>query len=159
SSIWHAGQIIALVVANSFEAAREAAHKVQVRYDEEKPSATFDSPGSTAEPVADTNKKHEDPHVGSAEAAFATAEAKVDAQYEPPIQHHNPMELFTTTCFWSGGRLIVHEPSQFVHGLRAELAKQLRIERESVRVLSRYVGGGFGSRGGITSRTAWVAIA
>jgi len=59
------------------------------------------------------------------------------------------MELFTTTCFWSGDHLTIHEPSQFVHGLRGSVARQLGLDLEKVRVLSRYVGGGFGARGGV----------
>src|SRR4029079_3823622 len=103
--IWHGGQIIAVVVADSFEAAREAAHKVGVRYEEEPPSASFDSSGATSETAASATKGYEDPQVGNAVAAFAQAEVKIDAQYETPIQHHNPMELFTTTCVWSGAGL------------------------------------------------------
>src|SRR5262245_4371043 len=157
--VWHAGQIVAVVVAETFEAAREAAHKVTVRYAEEAPAATFDSPGVSSEPAATANKQHQDPAVGNAEQAFAAAEAKIEAEYETPTQHHNPMELFTTTCLWSGDRLIIYEPRQFVHAVRAEVAKQLGLELENVRVISRFVGGGFGSRGGITSRTAWIALA
>ena len=157
--IWHDGQIIAVVVADAYEAAREAAHKIGVRYAAETPSASFDSPGAELVPVASIDKKHEDARLGDVEPAFNAADVKIDARYETPIQHHNPLELFTTTCLWTGGRLIVHESSQFVHGLRAAVAKQLGLKLEDVRVISRYVGGGFGSRGGATSRTAWVAIA
>jgi xanthine dehydrogenase YagR molybdenum-binding subunit len=157
--IWHDGQIIAVVVADTYEAAREAAHKVRTNYHEETPSPTFDSAGATVDPAASLDKHHEDPHVGDANGAFATADVKVEARYETPTQHHNPMELFTTTCLWSGDRLIIHEASQFVHALRGGVAKQLGMNPESVQVISRFVGGGFGSRGGPTSRTAWIAIA
>ena len=157
--IWHAGQIIAVVVADTYEAAREAARKVVVHYAEDIPSATFDSQGISSEPAAAANKQHQDPQIGDALTAFDNADVRVDARYETPIQHHNPMELFTTTCVWSGNRLIIHEPSQFVHAVRAEVAKQLGMDVENIRVLSRFVGGGFGARGGITSRTAWIALA
>ena len=156
--IWHDGQIIA-VVADTYEAAREAAHKVRVDYVEEIPAATFDSAGASIDPASAIDKQHKDPSVGDAETAFASAEVKVDARYETPTQHHNPMELFTTTCLWSGDRLIIHEPSQFVHAVRAGVAKQLGLKPEKVQVISRFVGGGFGSRGGLTPRTAWIAIA
>jgi len=156
--VWHAGQIIAVVIADSYEAAREAAHKVVVRYEPQPPAASFDSPGVTLESAAAANKQS-DPQVGDAAAAFAAADVKIEASYATPTQHHNPMELFTTTCLWSGDRLIIHEPSQFVHGVRAEVARQLGLNLEHVRVLSRFVGGGFGSRGGITARTAWIALA
>jgi xanthine dehydrogenase YagR molybdenum-binding subunit len=157
--IWHDGQIIAVVVAETFEAAREAAHRVGVAYVEDAPSASFDSPGVKIDAASAVEKKHEDPQVGDVETAFSAADVKVDARYETPTQHHNPMELFTTTCFWLGDHLTIHEPSQFVHGLRGGVARQLGLDLENVRVLSRYVGGGFGARGGVTSRTVWIAIA
>ncbi|MBI0537389.1 xanthine dehydrogenase family protein molybdopterin-binding subunit [Roseomonas sp. KE2513] len=155
--VWHDGQIIAVVVADTFEAAREAAHKVAVDYESEPPSATFGSPG--AEEEVRKAGEHKDYHVGDAEAAFAAAPVKVDARYGTPTQHHNPIELFTTTCVWNGSKLTVYEPSQFVYGLRGNLAQQLHMEPGDIHVISRYVGGAFGSRGGITARTAWIAIA
>jgi xanthine dehydrogenase YagR molybdenum-binding subunit len=155
--IAHDGQIIGVVVADSFEAAREAAHKVRVDYEVEPPSATFGSPG--AEEEVRKAGEHNDYKVGDAETAFAAAEVKVDARYSTPTQHHNAIELFTTTCEWREGKLTVYEPSQFVYGLRGSLAKQLRMEPGDIHVVSRFVGGAFGSKGGITARTAWIAIA
>lgn len=151
--IWHAGQIVALVVAESEEAAREAAGKLRIAYAEEPPSAGFDSPGTTKEPAGGEEE------VGEAEAAFAAAPVKIDARYETPTQHHNPLELFTTTCAWNDGALIIHEPSQFVQGLKQGVARQLDLPPDRVRVLSPFVGGAFGSKASITPRTALVALA
>ena len=155
--IWHDGQIIGVIVADTYEAAREAAFKVHVAYAEEAPAATFGSAGAEEERRQD--EEHEDYEVGHADAAFAAAGVKIDATYGTPTQHHNPIELFTTTCAWSGSRLTIWEPSQFVYGLRGTVAKQLGIDPEDVRVVSKFVGGAFGSKGGATSRTAWIAIA
>ena len=69
------------------------------------------------------------------------------------------MELFTTTCAWDGPKLTIYEGSQSMWGLKANVAEQLGIDPTMVRTVSRYVGGAFGSRGGTTSRTAWIAIA
>jgi xanthine dehydrogenase YagR molybdenum-binding subunit len=157
--IWHDGQIIAVVVAETFEAAREAANKVHVDYVRETPSGVFDSPGVTTEPHKPPKPGAEDPKVGDAAAALARAPVKVDARYSTPAQHHNPIELFTTTCVWDGPKLTVYEPSQFMWGLKAGLAKQLNIDPANVRTVSRYVGGAFGSKGFATGRTAWIAIA
>lgn len=156
--VWHDGQIVAVVVADSFEAAREAAHKVGVDYVSETPSATFDSPGVTIEPHK-TTPERPDPNKGDAAAALATAEVKIDARYSTPPQHHNPMELFTTTCVWDGPHLTIYEGSQSMWGLKNAVARQLGVDPAMVRTVSRYVGGAFGSRGGTTSRTAWIAIA
>ena len=157
--IWHDGQILALVVAETFEAAAEAAHKVGVEYDERPPTATFDSAGATVKPVAETDKEHKDPMLGDAASAFSAAPVVVDAEYATPTQHHNPMELFATTCVWSDDKLTVYEPSQFVYGVKYGLAEQLDVDPETIRVVSTYVGGGFGSRGSLTPRTALVALA
>jgi xanthine dehydrogenase YagR molybdenum-binding subunit len=156
--IWHDGQIIAVVLAESYEAARESAGRVEIDYVAEAPSATFDSPGVTVE-------RHKlrpgspDPTKGDAAAALAAAAVKIDARYATPTQHHNPMELFTTTCVWDGPRLTIYEGSQAMWGLKAAVATQLGLDPALVRTVSRYVGGAFGSRGAVTSRTAWIAIA
>jgi len=155
--IWHDGQIIAVVVAETYEAAREAALAVGVNYAEEQPSATFDSLG-IEEQVREPGE-HKDFEIGDAEAAFAAAEVKIDARYGTPTQHHNPIELFTTTCAWHDGSLTVYEPSQFVYGLRGALAKQLHLDPKRIRVVSRHVGGAFGSKGIPSARTAWIAVA
>lgn len=161
--VWHIGQIIAVVVAETLEAARQAAHLVEVGYEAEAPSATFGSAGATeqslAEATAADRQPYKDIEVGDAPAAFAAAAVKVEASYSTPTQHHNAMELFTTTCEWHGAKLTIHEPNQFLHGLRAEVAAQLGISADDVRVLSRYLGGAFGGKGGTTARTAWIAIA
>src|SRR5258705_5903469 len=158
--IAHDGQIIAMVVADSYEAAREAAYKVRVAYAPAKPSATFGSDGLKIEDATKVSEQHKEvPNKGDAEAALAAADVVVDAEYATPTQHHNPMELFTTTCVWEGDKLTVYEPSQFVYGLKNGVAQRLCIEGDRVHVVSHYVGGAFGSRGTMTPRTALVALA
>jgi xanthine dehydrogenase YagR molybdenum-binding subunit len=156
--VWHDGQIIAVVVADSFEASREAAHKVEAEFAAQPPSATFDAPGVTVEPHKVTPESP-DPKKGDAPAALAAAPVKIDQNYSTPTQHHNPIELFTTTCVWDGPQLTIYEPSQSMWGLKTSVAQQLGIDPAMVRTVSRYVGGAFGSKGGTTSRTAWIAIA
>jgi len=158
--ILHDGQIIAVVLADSYEAAREAAYRVKATYSEEKPSATFGSRGLTEEDATKVSEQHKKlPQAGNAEAALAAAEVVIDAEYATPTQHHNPIELFSTTCVWSDDRLTVYEPSQFVYGLKNGVAQRLGIEPDKVRVISSYVGGAFGSKGTMTPRTALIALA
>ena len=154
--IWHDGQIIAIVVAETYEAAREAAHHVEVSYVAEAPSATFDSPGVETQPHKP--EKGPDPNKGDAAGAYAGAEVKFEGRYSTPTQHHNPIELFTTTCAWDGPKLLIYEPSQFMWGSKASAATRLDLDPDNVRAVSRYVGGAFGSKGP-NPRTAWVAIA
>jgi xanthine dehydrogenase YagR molybdenum-binding subunit len=154
--IWYAGQIIGIVVADTYEAAREAANRVEVDYIEEPPSATFAAAGVTTEPHQ--AEKTPDPKKGDAETAYAGAPVKFEAHYTTPTQHHNPIELFTTTCVWAGPKLTIYEPSQFMWGTKASAATRLALDPENVRAVSRYIGGAFGSKGP-NPRTAWVAIA
>ena len=79
--IWHGGQIVAVVLAETFEAAREAAYRLDVSYAEEQPSAGFDSAGATTVAAKDVSSSFEDPAVGDAEAAFASAPVTVDQRY------------------------------------------------------------------------------
>jgi len=158
--IWNDGQIVALVVANTLEAAEEAAFKLRVDYDEETASATLDSPGTEIIPAVGASERHkEDPKVGDAESAFAAAPVKIDFVYETPVEHHNAIELFSTTCAWSNDELTVNDPSQFVYGWKNGLARELAIDPAKVRVVAPYVGGAFGSKGPMTPRTAIVALA
>jgi xanthine dehydrogenase YagR molybdenum-binding subunit len=157
--IWHGGQIVAVVLAETFEAAREGAHRLRVNYAEEQPSAGFDSAGTTTVAAKEASSSFEDPAVGDAETAFAAAPVTVDQRYATATMHHNPIELFTTSCAWADGRLTVWEGSQNVTGFKYGLAEQLGIDPEKVHVVSPYIGGAFGSRGSLTQRTALIAVA
>jgi xanthine dehydrogenase YagR molybdenum-binding subunit len=158
--IFHEGQIIAMVLADSYEAAREAAYKVSAAYAADAPSATFGSDGLQEEDATKVSQQHKSvPNTGDAQAALGAADVVIEAEYSTPTQHHNPMELFSTTCAWSGDQLTVHEPSQFVYGLKNGVAQRLGIDADKVHVVSPYVGGAFGSKGSMTPRTALVALA
>jgi xanthine dehydrogenase YagR molybdenum-binding subunit len=102
--IWYAGQIIAVVIANSFEEARAAARQLKVEYVGEPPTASFAVGDEGVDAVGQTEKG---PAVGDAIGAYAKAPVKIDARYATPTQHHNSMELFTTTCAWKDGKLTV----------------------------------------------------
>ncbi|TIO13521.1 MAG: xanthine dehydrogenase family protein molybdopterin-binding subunit, partial [Mesorhizobium sp.] len=95
-TIFHDGQIIALAVAETFEAAEEAAQLIRADYEEEKPSASFDSPGTKTIPAAGKSPLFkEDVKAGDFDAAYAAAAVRIDARYSTPTQHHNPIELFS----------------------------------------------------------------
>jgi xanthine dehydrogenase YagR molybdenum-binding subunit len=158
SEIAEEGQIIAIVLADSYEAARDAANRVKVAYTAAHPTASFDSPDTTSAPAkGQLAQFKEDPKVGDFKKAFDAAEVKLTADYETPPQHHNPMELFATSCVWNGDRLTIYEPSQYVHGLKNGVAAQLDIDADNIRVVNSYVGGAFGSKGSMTPRTAIIA--
>ncbi|MEA2984230.1 MAG: xanthine dehydrogenase YagR molybdenum-binding subunit [Alphaproteobacteria bacterium] len=152
--IQHDGQIVAMVVANTFEAAREAAYRVKIRYSAENPSAGFGADG-----IVEAGVKKKLPQAGDAESAFEAADVKLEADYGMPAQHHNPIELFTTTAVWNNGELTVYEPSQFMYGLKNNVAKKLGIEADKVHAVSHFVGGAFGCKAQVSPRTGLVAFA
>jgi xanthine dehydrogenase YagR molybdenum-binding subunit len=153
-NIQHDGQIVGMVVADTFEAAREAAYKVNISYDAQTPSATFGSAGLT-----DSVAEKPLPKAGDAEKAFDEAAVKLKAEYSTPTEHHNPIELFTTTAVWNNDALTIYEPSQFMHGLKNNAARKLGIKPEKVHAVSHFVGGAFGAKAQLTPRTGLVALA
>ena len=159
NEISYDGQPVALVVGETFEAAREGAHRLIVRYSDAQPAAGLNSPGTETVAGKDASKKHEDPKVGDAAGAFAAAPVRVDVQYETGTEHHNPIELFATVCAWQDKKLTVWESSQNMWGFKNGLAQQLGIQVEDVHAVSPFVGGAFGSRGSLTQRTAILARA
>ncbi len=153
-AVHYHGQIVALVVADTQEAAEEAAASVKVTYAAEHASADMDGARSAPE----TNEKAALTK-GDADAAFASAPVKVDLRYDTPAQHHNPIELYATTASWSGDKLTVNAPSQWVVGTQAGLAKIFGVPMANVHVECPYVGGGFGSKATILPHIVLVAEA
>jgi xanthine dehydrogenase YagR molybdenum-binding subunit len=155
--IYFAGQIVAVAIAETLEIAEAAASALEITYKPDRPSASLDDPGAKevkAKALGDTELK-----AGDLEQGLAAATATIDAWYETPAQHHNPMELFQTTCAWEGERLTVWESTQNVRGTQHGLAKQLGIKPANIRVLSPFIGGAFGSRGELGQNTALIALA
>ena len=152
--VHYAGQIVALVIADTQEQAEEASRLVAVDYATQHASASIEDSDRHEEPM---DAKSVD--VGDAEAAFAAAPVKVDATYHTPAQHHNQIELYSTSAVWRDGKLLVNVPSQWVIGNQAGLAKIFGIPMEDVHVESPYIGGGFGGKATILAHTVLVAMA
>jgi xanthine dehydrogenase YagR molybdenum-binding subunit len=155
----HEGEIVALVVAETLETAREAADIVSVKNEEEQPSYGLDAKGTEVVAAKGRVARHKDPVAGDFDEAFRNAEVKLDLTYQTPTQHHNAIELFSTTCHWVGTKLHVYEPSQWTVGLQNGLARELQMAASAIEVHSPYIGGAFGSKGSVTPRTAIVALA
>jgi xanthine dehydrogenase YagR molybdenum-binding subunit len=145
------GQPIALVVAEQPEIARFAATLVRVDYHRE-PHVTdvyrrrdeASTLKATAEPGA--NPFAPPKPRGNAEAALAAAEVRHQREYFVPIEHHNPMELYASTAlFEADGKLTVFDKTQGVQNVQRYLCGVLGVEPDRVRVMSPFMGGGFGS--------------
>src|SRR6202050_4318850 len=143
------GQYIALAVAETFETAKAAADAVRATYAPEKPNV---DPNLVADdepsPVMTTFGPQDrlESHRGDPDPAFASAPAKIDQTYVTPTETHNPMEPHTTTAIWEGGMLTLYESSQGIVNLRTVLAQMFGLPLENVRVITKFVGSGFGSK-------------
>jgi xanthine dehydrogenase YagR molybdenum-binding subunit len=158
--IFHDGQIIGMAVADTYEAAQEAASLVKIEYEVEKASATFGSAGVSREDASKASARAKElPQSGDADAAIAACAVKFEAEYATPTEHHNPIELFTTTAVWRDGELTIYEPSQFVYGQKHSVAQKLGISDDKVHIVSPFVGGAFGSKAQFSPRTGFVAYA
>lgn len=157
AEVIHAGQIVAVVVAETYETARDAAHRVVVDYATAAPAATLTSTGTATDDAADVAKGWQDKVAGNFDRGWAKSAVTVEADYSTPPQHHNPIELFSTTAVWHGDALTLYEPSQFVWGLKNGVARNLDMPVDKVTVVNPFVGGAFGSKGMMTQRTGLVA--
>ena len=136
-SYW--GQYVALAVAKTLQQAQAAAAAVRVTYDVEKPnvSAKLDD----ADVTTMTMSKR-----GDVTAAFASAPVKMDETYATPVEVHNPMEMHATTAVWDGKGFTLYESTQGVVTQQNTMAQVLGVPKENVRVISRFIGSGFGGK-------------
>ena len=144
------GQIVALLLAETSEAAREGARLVEVHYVEEPHEVVFDDDSETYAPEQ-VNAGHETNFEigGSAEldAALAAASVTVDQTYRTAYEHNNPLEPHSLIAAWRDDQLTLFDSTQGVHPVASTLAPLLGLEKRQVRVVAPYVGGGFGSKG------------
>jgi xanthine dehydrogenase YagR molybdenum-binding subunit len=143
------GQYVALAVADTFETAKAAADAVAVTYDKEKPNVETDLEADDEPEVilATFGPQHRlQSQRGDADAAFASAPVKIDQTYVTPAETHNPIELHATTAIWDGPTLTLYDSSQGVVNFRSVLAQMFGLSKENVRVITKFVGSGFGGK-------------
>jgi xanthine dehydrogenase YagR molybdenum-binding subunit len=139
--ILFSGQPIALVLAETWEAARFASSLVRVEYEQ----AAHVTDLYAARDRSFVIEKPEKPR-GNAARAFAAAQIRHEAEYYIPMEHHNPMELFASTVLWEGsGKLTVYDKTQGVQNVQRYLCSVFGMKPDDVRVLSPFVGGAFGA--------------
>jgi len=141
--IQHYHQAVALVVAETFEQARAAAERLEMTYT--STDGAFDlasSRGSAVEP----KEQMEDTLHGDFETAFAAAPVQLDATYTTPDQAHAMMEPMASMAAWDGDRLTLWTSNQMIDWSVADLATTLGIPKKNVRLISPYIGGGFGGK-------------
>jgi xanthine dehydrogenase YagR molybdenum-binding subunit len=141
------GQPIGIVLAEAQEQADHAASLIRVTYSEEPSTTSFEKaraegpkPGLfMGQPLLN--------EIGDAEAELARAARRVDHVYRTPRHNHNAIEPHGATIAWVDGELLIHDMSQMVTATAATLAGVFDLKPEQVRIVSPYVGGGFGGKG------------
>ncbi|GAA3042365.1 xanthine dehydrogenase family protein molybdopterin-binding subunit [Pseudonocardia yunnanensis] len=153
------GQPVAVVVAETLDAAQEAARLVSVSYEELPAAVDFAAEERNAVPQKNTAMDSGSAKKGDAEAALAAAPVSVDLRFTTPGHNHNALEPHATTAAWDGDRLVVHEGAQNVAWVRDQLAWRFDVPAAAVRVIAPYVGGAFGGKTTIWAGTVLTVLA
>jgi xanthine dehydrogenase YagR molybdenum-binding subunit len=148
AEIQFADQPVALVIAETWEAARDAAALVDVSYEEEAHLTDFHQAVDKA--YRPPRKRFGIPRPpkprGDAASAFRDAPFHLEVQYAMAPEHHNPMEMFGTTCVWEGDdRITVYDKTQGSQNVQGYLCKVFGLRKKNVRVVNAHVGGAFGA--------------
>ncbi|QXV65963.1 xanthine dehydrogenase family protein molybdopterin-binding subunit [Mucilaginibacter achroorhodeus] len=159
NTVHYPGQFVAVIVAETYEQARAAAYKLQVKYIADKAAVDLKTelPKSTKPKMfmgeeAQVNE-------GKAAGPLAASAKKVDHTYSTPVEHHHPMEPHATVAVWEGtDKLTLYDATQGVGLTSAIAAYFFGLKQENVRVMAPFVGGGFGSKG-LWLHTLLVAMA
>ncbi|MBB6123338.1 aldehyde oxidoreductase molybdenum-binding subunit PaoC [Sphingobium subterraneum] len=158
----HYHQAIALVVAETFEQARAAAHLIRVdytrtdgKYDLAVQAKSAPLKGDGSDEGSGAPPVH---RVGDFEAAFAAAPVQIDQTYTTPDETHAMMEPHATIARWDGDKLTLWTSNQMIDWSRRDVAKILGIPKDNVRLVSPYIGGGFGGKLFVRADAALAAV-
>lgn len=135
----HWGQYVAVAVAETLEQATAAAAAVNVEYEKQAANLRVSLDDFKGEPKTISGR-------GDFDEAFDSAPVKIDATYITPIETHNPIELHASVVVWEGEHVTMYETSQGVVNHRAVMAQVLGLPLENVRVVTRFLGSGFGGK-------------
>lgn len=158
--IYYDGQIVAVVMAETLEQAEHAATLVKLDYMAEEP--VFDLEKNIAKaykPEKASTGSETQVGRGNAEDALKTASVKIEETYTTPVYHHNAMEPHATIALWQGETLLMYDATQSVAGTKSLMSAMLGVPKDKVRVISYYIGGGFGSKGFSWPNTVLTAMA
>jgi xanthine dehydrogenase YagR molybdenum-binding subunit len=152
-------QPIAVVVADTFEHARDAARRLQVRYAAEPAQLDFNKAKMKLRRPEPQPDRPSDTGRGNLARSMERASTKLDLLYTTPMENHNPLEPHATIAAWEGDQLTLYDATQNVSGVRRTAAQTFGIDPEKVRVVCPFVGGGFGCKGSTWSHVMLAAMA
>jgi xanthine dehydrogenase YagR molybdenum-binding subunit len=145
-AVRYANQPIAVVIAQTLEAATEGAALLAPRYEEQPARVGLDADKSFVPPAVGVGHPAVVEH-GDVEAGLAAAAKAIDATYETPAHYHNPMEPHAIVAVWNGDKLSIDMPSQGLAMAQARIAGIFGVPPENVHIRSPFLGGGFGCKG------------
>ncbi|MGF2037264.1 MAG: xanthine dehydrogenase family protein molybdopterin-binding subunit [Nostoc sp. CmiVER01] len=159
NNIYYDGQHLGIVIAQTLEQAETAASRVKIIYQEAAPTITVAhaeifEPESIFFGMMPSKITRGDVEVGKTQANVV-----VEQDYTTPMEHHNPLEPSGTIAIWEGDNLTLYETTQGISATQKAIASVLNIPQENVRVISKYLGGGFGCKALLRSHTILAAIA
>lgn len=158
--IFYDGQLVAVVIAETFQAAEYAASLVKVSYNPAEAVLDIETALPKAKkPRSGLGNQELQSKRGDADNAFENAPVKLRQTYTTPVYHHNAMEPHATTAHWQDDHLLIYDSTQSVYGSRNLMASMLGLEPEKVRLIALYIGGGFGSKGFSWPNTVTAAMA
>ena len=158
-AIAYHGELIAIVVAESYEAARDAAHQLPVTYEHAAGRYDFAVYRSEAEEPGEDGATPAHSDIGDLDAAFADAAVTIDSTFATPSQNSAAMEPHASLATWHDGALTLYGAYQMPSSDKLQLAAALGLKPDQVRIVAAYVGGGFGSKLGIAPESVAAAVA
>ncbi|MGA2846188.1 MAG: xanthine dehydrogenase family protein molybdopterin-binding subunit [Candidatus Acidiferrales bacterium] len=139
-NVYYYGQFVALVVANTFQQAQDAAANVHVTYDEKPPLVLLNQAPPSNITLAVKYSR------GDADSAFQKAPVQLDATYTTPTETHNPMEMHATIAVWNKDKVTLYESSQGVVNHHNVMSEMLGLPLENIEIISKFIGSGFGGK-------------
>ncbi|HEX6491684.1 MAG TPA: xanthine dehydrogenase family protein molybdopterin-binding subunit [Gaiellaceae bacterium] len=136
------GAPVAAVAADSLEAAQRALERIEIEWEEREPLLDPDEAISRGSLVSEPRHYLR----GELERGLAAADVVVEAEYRTQTALHNALETHQSVCRWEGGQLEIYTSTQYIWGVRAEVAEALGLPPDRVRVVCNFMGGGFGAK-------------
>ncbi|MGE8164401.1 xanthine dehydrogenase family protein molybdopterin-binding subunit [Paraburkholderia sp. NPDC080076] len=159
NQIHYSNEPVAVVVADTLEHATDAARQLRIAYQSGAATVDFAQAKPNAHAPDKPQGRQTDTQRGSFDDGLQSGPVRVDATYTTPIEHHNPMEPHATMAHWDGPQLTLYDSTQGVSGAAQAIAKTFGMSPGDVRVISPFVGGGFGCKGSSWSHVSLCAMA
>jgi xanthine dehydrogenase YagR molybdenum-binding subunit len=158
-TVHYNNQPIAVVVADTYEHAREAAARLHIEYERAPAVVDFEQARQSPHPPEKVLSQSTDTKRGDLQAGLLSGSVRLEEVYTTPYENHNPIEPHATIAAWDGERLTLYDSTQYIKGVQRTVAGTLGIAPEKVTVLCPYVGGAFGCKGSIWSHVVLAAMA